>query len=465
MGKSVAAAAVGVLSVYLLLLTRSHYWDGVLFSLYVEKVAAGEMARTALFHPNHLFYSAAGFVLYDMFSSMHLRAITCFQVWSAVCGAATAALVGWLAAGWTGSRWTMWFCTVLFAFGATWWKFSTDAASYVPAVLLVALAVRGALGGRWVEAAVYHAAAMTVHQLAVFAFIPIAFATAARAGRGRAAAYAGTAMGLTSAAYLLTFYGAGLSTGTGFFAWLTSFSGGAQTTHTIGQVLGTYPLSYGKLLFGGKFGLIWEFWSFPVAAGLAGAVGLLVLGSWLLARKEEGGRGERDPVVTKTLWLWIAPYAVFTLWFEPGNAFYKLFLWPPAVLLAGLTVRQRAKAGLAFALAMTAWNFGAFIYPHTKAAADPVYAFALRLDRELPREAKVFYRQFTSDDWYLAYFAPGRNWRAAPMGNLAKEAPFCLETSALGSAEVEHAGLRVAKSWLLDDRRHYVQVKCYSNMQ
>ena len=76
MGKSLAIG-ISVLAVYVLLLTRSHYWDGVLFSLYIEKVARGEMSSSVLFHPNHLLYSAGGFVLYQILSPFHVRAMTC----------------------------------------------------------------------------------------------------------------------------------------------------------------------------------------------------------------------------------------------------------------------------------------------------------------------------------------------------------------------------------------------------
>ena len=123
--------------------------------------------------------------------------------------------------------------------------------------------------------------------------------------------------------------------------------------------------------------------------------------------------------------------------------------------------RQRTNALLAFCLALVAWNFGAFIYPHTLAAADPVYALALRLNNELPPREKVFYRTFSPDDWYLAYFAPGRDWQAAPSGNLAVEAPFCLETTALDAADVNRTGLRETRHWELNDGKHYVRVACF----
>lgn len=468
MAKSIAFG-LAVLVVYLALLTRSHYWDGVLFSYYIEGVAHAQMARASLFHPNHLLYSAAGYVLYDMLSPIHLRAITCLQIGSAVCGAATAALIYHVLQVLTRSTRIAIVCAILFAFGATWWKFSTDAASYVPAVLLTTLAVRAALGGRLVEAFAYHVSAMLIHQLAIFAFLPVAFALYANGGRRKLFMYASLTVVATIAIYLAIFQGTEASSGRGFFDWLTSYSGEAKTARTAAIIFRDYPLSYLKLFLGGKLSLIRDFLSALVITSLVAAFISLFAGLWFL-RKPELPTAQQpiaDRIIRWTLLLWIAPFAIFLLWFEPGNAFYKLFLWPPAVLLAGIAVansawwRSRLKSLLFFSLAITAWNLGAFIYPHTKPESDPVYSLALKLNRELPPDAKIFYRTFSPDNWYLAYFAPGREWHVAPTGNLAPEAPLCLETSALGAADVNASGLRETRSWQLIDDKHHVRVACF----
>src|SRR3954453_8499558 len=43
----------GLVLVYVAFLTRTYYWDGVLFSLYIEKVHNAELPPSILFHPNH----------------------------------------------------------------------------------------------------------------------------------------------------------------------------------------------------------------------------------------------------------------------------------------------------------------------------------------------------------------------------------------------------------------------------
>src|SRR5581483_12119347 len=61
---AVAALISGILLLYVLFLTRTYYWDGVLFSLYIEGVHAGNLPAAILFHPNHLLYSVVGYSLY-----------------------------------------------------------------------------------------------------------------------------------------------------------------------------------------------------------------------------------------------------------------------------------------------------------------------------------------------------------------------------------------------------------------
>ena len=465
-----AALGLTIFLLYACLLTRSHYWDGVLFSLYIEKAASGDLPRSILFHPNHLLYSAAGFVFYDMFSATHLRAITCLQLGNALCGTAAAMLLHRMAKKITHSELAALIGTVLFAFGATWWKFSTDGGSYVPAVLLVILAVRAALAGRVVETSGFHIAAMLLHQLSIFAYVPIFFALAFRRWRD-ALLYTAITATSTLLAYDAVFRSTGPHAEQTLLAWMTSFSGEAQMTHSWSQVLETYPVSYVKLFAGGKLSLIRDFFSFPVALSLVAAIALLIFGAWLLRRpfKEESLPTAVDRKLKATLWLWILPYAIFLAWWEPGNAFYKLFCWPPIVLLIAIAIverpslQQRAYAFLAFSIAIAAWNFAAFIYPHTKAASDPVYALALRIDKELPKDTKVFYKAFSPDDWYLAYFAPGRDWQALSTGGrLREEAPLCLETTALSDEQIDRSGLRKTKSWALIDDKHHVQLSCFS---
>src|SRR5205085_8515954 len=142
-----------------------------------------------------------------------------------------------------------------------------------------------------------------------------------------------------------------------------------------------------------------------------------------------------DKHARTVLWSWLAVYLGFLSWFEPANAFYKLFVWPPIVLLIGFFIDDRGNrwrpAFCWVVLALANWNFAGFIYPHSKIAADPVLNLATRMDKELPQSATVYYKALSPDDWYLEYFAPGRKWEPLPPANEIPRgtaaAPVCFE--------------------------------------
>ncbi len=72
---------VCILVVYFSFLTRTYYWDGVLFSLDIESVAHGQAPVAALFHPNHLLYNAFGYLIFVTASRImpSVRAINVLQ--------------------------------------------------------------------------------------------------------------------------------------------------------------------------------------------------------------------------------------------------------------------------------------------------------------------------------------------------------------------------------------------------
>jgi hypothetical protein len=180
------------------------------------------------------------------------------------------------------------------------------------------------------------------------------------------------------------------------------------------------------------------------------------------------------------LWLWLLPSAVFLALWEPGSAFHKLFIWPPVVLLIATYVSSRQLSQMqldgiiALSVGMLSWNFAAFIFPHSHPSADPVLMLAQRIDRELPKGATVYFAVLGPDDWYLEYFAAGRNWQHAT--GTGKEiierakgtaGVVCLETTALQAIEQDQsAGRRVRdlmdprRRWDLVNKQHNVRLEC-----
>lgn len=475
--------AVAILALYSLFPTQTHYWDGVLFSFNIEAVHHGELPQGVLFHPNHLLYSALGYLAYKVFLAcgLALRAITVLQILNTIFAALGACVLFAFARRITGSISIAAFCAVLFAFGATWWKFSTDADAYVIAVLLLLLTLDCVTRERprFLPAALCQTGAMLFHELAVFAYVPVLVAIALDTRRSKAnrvwtsVVYVAATAAYVAMVYALAYQTADHSAYPTMMAWVLSRSAASQTTHALKQFPVQYAMSYVKLFAGGKASMIRDF--FSAAEALAFAICALCIGgaAYLFRRPSPQIATAPKKNVLLILWAALLPYAIFFAWWEPASAFYKLFLWAPLVLLLGSYIAgstwtaQRAHALLALAAGLAAWNFGAYIYPHSRTRADPVLELALRINRELPQSATIYYDSFSPDDWYLAYFASGRRWLKLPAGDVAAltkkhGALVCFDTTALGA--LESSGTRPpidpAMRWDLTTRQHYVRLEC-----
>ncbi len=451
---------------YSAFLTRTYYWDGVLSSLYIENVRHSAMPPAVLFHPNHLLYAAFGYALY--LAGIPTRAITLLQLLNALFGALTTAAVCLFANDLTKNSLASLFAGILFAFGATWWKFATDADSYILSVCAITVAIYLATRGRsLLTIAACHVTGMLFHELAVFAYIPIVLAFLSHEGKLRrariwhATAYVLLTAATTIATYFICYRL--VHPQQPLLSWVSSFAPTAQTTHSARQILISYPLSYAKLFLGGKFRFVPEYFSAPVLLGLLLCAASLASAFWLWKQAPQAGSRNINKRAIALLWSWLAPYAVFLAWFEPSNAFYKLFLWPPLVLLVAIRISRSEpllRASVALAISIAAWNFTGFIYPHTHVSADPVLALAKTIDRQMPPDATVYYAAFSPDDWYLDYFAPGRMWlplgTTDPLKERAK--PVCLETTALDTLRPQ---ISPQQTWELAGR-HHVRVECFA---
>jgi hypothetical protein len=480
---------------YSAFLTRTYYWDGVLFSLHIEGVHRGELPSAILFHPNHLVYSALGYLLYSaaLACGLELRALTLLQILNVVVSIAAGFVVFVLSKRITSSYSIALFCWSLFAFGATWWKFSTDADSYILSVLFLVLTIFFVSGNppSIIPAVVCHILAMLFHELAVFTYFPVIAAIALNFRWSKTkrlwtciAYSAGTGV-CVGGAYLLCYSQSDRVTYPSLFAWITSYASDAGFTHSLAQITGPYLTSYIKLFLGGKLSLIRDYFSVAVCLSLAISVCMLICAFFLFRRTRAAPATDPDARAVFVLWMWFLPCAIFLGCWDPGSAFHKLFVWPPIVLLIGAYIASRKRlnqhvhAFQALAIAIAAWNFGAFIYPHSRASADPVLVFAQTLDRQLPRNATVYYRVLAPDDWYLEYFAPGRNWLPLPPNIeswqqhlLSSTRGFvCLETTALDELEknppAAQIGLEIDSSrrWDLMNSKHNIRLECLKGLR
>ncbi|MGA8027821.1 MAG: hypothetical protein WB992_11800 [Bryobacteraceae bacterium] len=482
-----AVLAIGIPVLYLLFLTRTYYWDGVLFALQIESVRRGELPAAILFHPNHLVYSAFGYVLYSAASifGLHARAITILQIFNAALSTMAGYALDVLAKRLTGCSLVAAFCWLLFATGATWWKFSTDADSYIVSVFLLILTMSFLFENRpnLVAAAACHTTAMLFHELAVFTYVPVLAAIAWDSERSKRArwwtsiAYMAGTGSVVGGVYLLAYVYANHAAYPTLFAWVTSYASDSGFTHSVRQIVSSYLSSYLKLFVGGKLALIRDYFSVTVCLSLAIALGTLVWAVLSLRRPQFDSQTRVDRRAEPVLWVWLLSYAVFLGSWDPGSAFHKLFVWPSIVLLAGLAIAKRTRllerrrAFLALALAIGAWNFAAFIYPHSHASADPVLVLAETIDRQLPKQANIYYRVLDPDDWYLEYFAPGRFW--SPINVASSRAytglvypargPVCFETTALDILDKDPiftSQIDPSRRWDLVNARHNIRLEC-----
>ncbi len=475
------------LVVYLAFLTKTYYWDGVLFSLDIESVHRRELPAAALFHANHLLYSAVGYLLYSAAVScgLTMRAITVLQIFNVLLSAAAGYVVYVLSKRLTGSQSIAVFSWLLFACGATWWKFSTDADSYILSILLLLLATMFLFENppRLVAVAACHTLAMLFHELAIFTYVPVLAAIALDRRRSRTArgwiaiAYvAGTGL-CVSAAYLICYAQANRRAYPSLLKWITSYASDSGFTHSLSQIVGSYFITYVRLFAGGKLAFIRDYFSVAVCLSLCVCVAALLSAGYLLRHPDPDAGANPNRRATLVLWIWLLAYAIFLASWDPGSAFHKLFVWPPIVLLIGIHIgdsamlRQRRKAFVALGVAVAAWNFGVFIYPHSHASADPVLTLAQKVDQELPKHATIYYRVLDPDDWYLEYFAPGRFWspvnvqgRSAYIGfTNSPPGPVCFETTALdvlGRNPGVLAAIDPERRWDLLNSKHHIRLEC-----
>ncbi len=472
---------------YLAFLTRTYYWDGVLFSLDIESVHRGAVPVATLFHPNHLFYSALGYVLYSaaMSCGLTMRAITVLQVFNALISAAAGYVMYGLAKRLSSSGSIALFSWLLFACGATWWKFSTDADSYILSILLLLLAAMFLFEDppRLVAAAVCHTLAMLFHELAIFMYLPVIAAIALDRRRSKKArcwiaiAYVAGTSFCVSAAYLFCYAQADRRAYPSLVKWITSYASDSGFTYSVRQIVGSYFTTYVRLFVGGKLGFLRDYFSVAVCLSLCVCLGAAVWAFYLLRRPDRDTGVQPNRRAAILLWVWLLAYAIFLACWDPGSAFHKLFVWPPIVLLIGIyiadnaTLRERRKAFVALAVAVAAWNFGMFIYPHSHASADPVLALAQRVDKELPKHATIYYQVLDPDDWYLEYFAPGRFWSPVHVqGGLGymgvtnnPAGPVCFETTALdlfASDPAMHDAIDPERRWDLVNSKHHIRLEC-----
>ena len=430
----------GILLAYLLLLTKNYYWDGIFFAQTIEDAPN---LNASLLHPNHLFYNVLGYLFYRAARGIGLqvRAVEVLQVMNCFIGAACAYVLFRILLGCLKSVYLSAVLTLLFAFSQTWWKFSTDADSYIASVFFLLVSFYLILPNRNPQPfllALAHALSMFFHQLAILFFpvivVGILLQTSSQPAKRRLASvlqYSLTAFLITFPVFYYSFY---LVTGSfafkPFLQWITTFSPEHGFTFNFWDNL-TYTLrGHSRLFAGGRLSFLRDLKSpfMFVTAGIS-----LIVASFFFFKliqhfrelKRAFRRALEDKDNFKALRIlcivWIAIYLVFLFFFIPQNTFYRLFYLPAIIVLVGTLLAPyvtaqnhvpRYRTALFVAL-LAVVNLTFSAYPYAQVRANPPLALALEMNKVWPRGTTIYFAMWNSDNSLVRYFNPRTVWREA----------------------------------------------------
>lgn len=415
-----------VLLLYLSFPTKNYYWDGVSFAQDVEEQTPGPW----FMHPNHLLYCPLGREVWLAANAagIQVRALPVLQAMSAVAGAATVALLFWILLEVGASGYVAACLALAFAFSATWWKFATDADSYVPSTFLLTLSlwllIRKERANPVVVGTVL-SAAMLLHQLAALFYPAAILALWIRSRSDGAVRPWWSIAGFTIAAGIPTvgLYALTFAIWHQFFSivelmrWVVAHSQDVSFSFSIPRNIWISFLGHVKLVLGGNLRMVLEQRS-PVSlvAGIALATSLLLLIRRLiqLPPKFSFPISEELRRLFPVLALWWGTYAIFLVFWLPHNTFYRLFYLPGLLmlcvpLLSGTRTKyNRLASGVASIFLI---NFGFYIYPQTKPEANPKIEIAEQMRNIWEPGDTVFWDVFNADNRTILYLNPQVKWR------------------------------------------------------
>ena len=445
--------AIGV--IYLFFPTRVYYWDGIVFAQSIEDATS---LNPSLVHPNHLIYNFAGYVFYKLLRLLdaEIRALTALQILSSILGAACARVFFSILFDTLRSLYLAACLTLLFAFSATSWKFSTDANAYIPSVLFLLISFYLVLPNRKARPlllAVTFFISLAFHQLAVLMWPALAVGVYLQDGELSIKQrtlntfyFSAVAAVLIIATYAYLFY---LATGTfdvqRLLSWTASYSPDADTRFSVWSNLQYSLRGQVRLFFGGRFNLLKGLMN-PLVLGLIAAlvtaVGFVVFNVVrslaILARgvpKLQLETRQKTVLVLSLLWTFV--YLVFLFFWLPQNTFYRLFYLPPIILLLGLLLSAvqhritKRRTLAAFVVAVVLANFLFLIYPFSKVEKYPPLAFALQMNREWPAGTVIYYGAANSDQALVRYFNPSTQWKLLRPESMTTLGEAWLETTAI----------------------------------
>jgi hypothetical protein len=386
---------IAIAIIYLLFPTRVYYWDGITFAQTIENVPR---LQPSLVHPNHLIYNFVGYIFFKLLRSFspEIRALTALQILNILLSATCARIFFAILLDTLRSLYLAVCLTLLFAFSATWWKFSTDADAYIPSVLFLLICFYLVLPrqkARPLLLAVTFFVSMAFHQLAIVMWPTLALGIYVQDGelsikrRLLNAAYFSAVAGvLIIAAYAILFYLASAEFSIQrLLSWTASYSPDAETQFNLWSSLGYSLRGLVRLFLGGRFNLLKAlvnpFVIFLFAA-LVAALGFVLFNlvralsiAILVGRVPKLRLETRQKTVLLLALVWTFLYVVFLFFWLPQNTFYRLFYLPALILLFGLLLAAKphriSRTLAAFVVALALANFLFLIYPFSLYVGPP----------------------------------------------------------------------------------------------
>lgn len=446
-------------AIYLCFPTKNYYWDGIAFAQMIEDAPK---LNASLVHPNHLIYNVVGYISYRAVQTLgfNLRAITILQILNGILSAITCVLLLRILRQLLRSTYYAVSLSLLFAFSATWWKFSTDADAYIPSILFLLLSFYLVLPNRPQRpllVALVYSVSLCFHQIAILFFPTLVLAfllewipLPRRKRVINALTFSGAAALITLGAYTFSFY---LLTGAfhpaRFMRWIMSYSPDESFGFHPWNNLRYTLRGHSRLFFGGRLnaleGLINPF----IVVLIVILVALLLIFGFKVVRhfKKPGWdwlRALRQDPLRRTLallcLLWISLYLVFLFLLFSAQTFYRLFYLPAIIILLGLVLdsydsvaRPKRKYRLALFVAVLAIaNFLNVIFPYSHVQKYPPLALTLEMNQVWPPGTVIYFGAPNSDNSLVKYFNRGTLWKELDPKRLDAIEDEVRQTHALG---------------------------------
>ena len=422
---------------YLATRTSDYYWDGITFALQIEKVADSGRTTQLLFHQNHLIYNAVGYLLYRFTHAIGFstRSLYILQTANAFVGAGAISVFFVVAYRTTRNYYVAIVCALALAVSAAWWKISTDANAYVPALFFMLLCFNNLIGRRprWFVAGAALAAAMLTHQLAAL-FYPAALVAIRTSGvitrkRRFAVSMSTFAWAVTVAVYYccaaIEF---GIYRPLEVLGWAISNPSHKKLSTNPVEGIRSFLRSNFDAFIGHDFALLKSHGGtltiiLVVIATLLAAVALFkaapkVRAALRTLRERQAEITSRPRQIIPVLLTWVVVYAVFLIFWGP-LIYFRAFYMPAILLGVGLmlsqyyvTAKQRPGGASLFAvLALALLNFGLYIQINMDPASNSLVSAARRAAGTWESRTIIICSKENEADTAFEYFTPGVEWR------------------------------------------------------